>query len=149
MLARAVVERGHAVRGTTRDASRRPAIEAAGAQCVVADPDRVGTLIPALEHVTVAVILLGSAQGDPTALTELHGPRLETLASRMIDTTIHGVIYEAQGTVDPALLAGGAALIRAFGARSRARVALLEADPIEPQSWLHEALATVEAVIGG
>ena len=108
MLARALVKQGYAVRGTARDSGRRSEIEAAGAECVVADPDRVGSLIGALEHVTVAVILLGSAQGEPEALAELHGPRLEMLASRMVDTTIHGVIYEARGAVDPGLLSRGA-----------------------------------------
>jgi uncharacterized protein YbjT (DUF2867 family) len=148
MLARALVKQGYAVRGTTRDPGRRPEIEEAGAECVVADPDRLGSLIGALEHVTVAVILLGSAQGEPEALAELHGPRLEALARRMIDTTIHGVIYEARGAVDPALLGQGAELVRAFGARSRARVELLEADPKDPEAWLAETLAAVRAVMG-
>lgn len=148
MLARALSERGHAARGTTRDAARRAEIEATGAECVVADPDRLATLIAALDHVTVAVILLGSASGDEQALSELHGPRLEALARRMVDTTIHGVVYEAQGTVDPALLARGADAIRAFGADSRARIALLEADPSDPNAWLREALEAVEAALG-
>lgn len=148
MLARALVSLGHAVRGTTRNPGRREAIEAAGAQCVVADPDRVGSLIPALDHASVAVILLGSACGEPAELAQLHGPRLEMLASRMVDTTIRGVIYEAHGDVDPALLATGAQHVRDFGARSRAQVALLRADPGEPQQWLDEALAAVEAILG-
>lgn len=114
----------------------------------MADPARVGTLIPALEHVTVAVILLGSARGDPGALAELHGPRLEALVRRMVDTTIHGVVYEAQGTVDPVLLEAGAASVRAFGARSRARVAMLQADPGDPAAWLREALAAVQTAMG-
>jgi hypothetical protein len=149
MLARALVGRGHTVRGTTRDAERSAAIEAAGAECVVADPDRVGSLVRSLDHVTVAVILLGSAQGGPQELAALHGPRLEMLATRMVDTTIRGVIYEAHGSVDPRLLAAGAEHIRAFGVRSRARVALLRADPDDPQDWLQEAVSAVEAVLGG
>jgi hypothetical protein len=148
MLARALAGRGHTVRGTTRDPERRPEIEAAGAECVVADPDRVGSLIPALDHVSVALILLGSARGGPQELAQLHGPRLQMLATRMVDTTIRGVIYEARGDVNPELLATGAQHVRAFGARSRAQVALLTADPSELQEWLNEALAAVEAVLG-
>ena len=148
MLAHALSERGHAVRGTTRDTTRRPGIETAGAECVVADPDRVGTLIPALDHVSVAVILLGSAEGAPDELAELHGPRLQMLATRMVDTTIHGVVYEAEGSVDPELLAAGAEVIHAFGARSRARIALLQADPSDPEGWLRDALGAVEAALG-
>ncbi len=147
MLARALVDRGHAVRGTTRVPERRADIEAAGAECVVADPDRVGTLIPALAQVSVVLILLGSAHGDPEHLAALHGPRLQMLATRMVDTTIHGVVYEASGTAPPALLAGGAELIRSFGESSRARVALLEADPEDPHRWLQQALAAVEAAL--
>jgi hypothetical protein len=52
ILARELGTAGHAVRGTTRDPSRRPEIEATGAQAFVADPDRVGSLIPALDGVT-------------------------------------------------------------------------------------------------
>jgi hypothetical protein len=115
---------------------------------VVADLDRVGTVIPALAQVSVALILLGSAQGEPEALASLHGSRLQMLATRMVDTTIHGVVYEARGSVDSALLAGGAELIQAFGQSSRARVALLEADPNDPRQWLQSALAGVEAVLG-
>jgi hypothetical protein len=147
MLARALSDRGHAVRGTTRDEARRAGIEAAGVECVVADPDRVGTLIPALAQVSIALILLGSAQGEAEAVAALHGPRLQMLATRMVDTTIHGVVYEAKGTVDPSLLAGGAGVIKAFGESSRARVALLEADPDDPQVWLLSALGAVEAVL--
>jgi uncharacterized protein YbjT (DUF2867 family) len=147
MLARTLADRGHAVRGTTRDEVRRAEIEAAGAECVVADPDRVGTLIPALAQVSIALILLGSAQGEPEAVAALHGPRLQMLATRMVDTTIHGVVYEAQGTVDPALLASGADVIKAFGESSRARVALLEADQNDPEGWLQRALAAVEEAL--
>jgi Trk K+ transport system NAD-binding subunit len=147
LLARELVGQGHAVRGTTRNPARRPEIEAAGAQAVVADPDRVGTIIGALEHVTVAVVLLGSAVGPPAALAELHGPRLETLLSRMVDTTIKGVVYEARGAVDPELLAAGSASVLAFQERARARVAVLEADPAARETWLPEALAAVEAVL--
>lgn len=147
MLARALVAQGHVVRGTTRDPGRRADIEAAGAECVVADPDRVGSLIGALAHVSVALILLGSAQGEAGALADLHGPRLRMLATRMVDTTIHGVVYEAQGTVDPQLLTGGSEVIRDFGATSRARVVLLQADSSDPESWLEQALAATDSVL--
>ena len=146
-LARALVERGHTVRGTTRDPDRVGEIEAAGAEAVVADPDRVGSLADALGHVSAAVLLLGSAQGSAEALRELHGPRLKALLTRMVDTTVHGVVYEARGTVDPDLLRAGADELKAFGGRSRARVAVLEADPGAPEVWLEEAISRAEAVL--
>jgi nucleoside-diphosphate-sugar epimerase len=147
LLARELVARGHTVRGTTRRPEAVAAIVAAGAEPAVADPDRLGTLLGALEHVSVALILLGSAQGEEQAVGDLHGPRLEALLTKMIDTTIHGVVYEARGSVDPDVLQAGAAAVRAFGERSRARVALLEADPADPAAWLEEALAAVEEVL--
>ena len=68
MLARALATRGHAVRATTRRANRAPEILATGAEPVVADPDRLGTLMGALDHVSVAVILLGSADSPPRVI---------------------------------------------------------------------------------
>ncbi len=147
MLARALVGRGHAVRGTTRHPERAPEILAAGAEPAVADPDRLGSLVGALDHVSVALILLGSAQGAPQALADLHGPRLQALLTKMIDTTIHGVVYEASGTVDAGLLEAGRSATLAFAERARAGVALLEADPADPDAWLEEALRSVEAVL--
>ena len=146
-LARALLDEGHVVRGTTRDAARRGVIEAAGAQCTVADPDRLGTMIGALDHVTVAVILLGSAEGSPETLAELHGPRLQALLTRMVDSTIKGVVYEARGSVDRDLLEAGAVQVEAFKGRSRARIALLGADPGDHEAWLGAAVEVVREVL--
>lgn len=148
MLARSLVQRGHVVRGTTRDPRRRAAIEAVGAQWALADPDRMATLVGGLEHVTVAVLLLGSARGEREALAALHGPRLEALLTRMVDSTIRGVVYETRGSVDPRLLRDGAAAVRAFGERSRCRIAFADSDPARHQDWLAGALAAVEEVLG-
>jgi uncharacterized protein YbjT (DUF2867 family) len=147
MLARELIRQGHTVRGTTRRPEAVPEIEAAGAEAVVADPDRLGTLVGALDHVSVALILLGSARGTGQELSDLHGPRLQALLTKMIDTTIHGVVYEASGTAPPELLQAGAAAAQAFAQRARARVALLEADPAAPEAWLQAALGRVEAVL--
>lgn len=146
-LARALIDRGHAVRGTTRSPERVTEIQGTGAEAVVGDPDRLGTLVGALDHVSVALILLGSAVGTPEQVRDLHGPRLRALLTKMVDTTIHGVVYEAGGTVDPELLRAGASAARAFEERARASVVVLEADPGDPEHWLQEALASVEAVL--
>jgi hypothetical protein len=148
LLSRALVERGHVVRGTTRDGARSQAIESAGAEAVLADPDRVGTLVPALEHVTVVCHLLGSATGPSPQLEALHGSRLEMLLSRLIDTTVQGVLYESRGTTDSAILGGGAELVAAFAQRTHSRWAALEADPAEPGGWLEAALAQVGELLG-
>jgi hypothetical protein len=146
MLAQALVQQDHAVRGTTRDPRRRPEIEAAGAECVLADPDRVGTLVPALANVSVLVLLLASAEGSAAHVAELHGPRLETLLRRVTDSPTHAVVYEAGGSLDAKLLQAGAERVRAFGARTRTRTEVLEADPARPEEWLRAAVAAVEAV---
>jgi nucleoside-diphosphate-sugar epimerase len=147
LLARALGAQGHAVRGTTRWSERLAEIEAAGAEAAVGDPDRVATLMGALDHVTVACILLASATGSPEQLRALHGPRLEMLLTKMVDTTVRGVVYEASGTVEPGVLARGARQVQVFGERSLARTAWLEADPERPQDWLPAALEAIERVV--
>jgi hypothetical protein len=148
LLAEALVTQGHAVRGTTRDRSRLSEIEATGAEGVLGDPDRVATLTGALDHVAVACILLGSATGSPDQLHALHGTRLEMLLTKLIDTTVRGVVYEERGGVDPELLTAGARRVQAFGERSLARTAFLRADPGRPRDWLAAALDAVEQAIG-
>jgi NAD(P)H-binding len=146
-LARALVQRGHAVRGTTRDPERCHAIEESGAQAVVGDPDRVATLAPALEHVTVACLLLGSASGSLEQLAALHGPRLEMLLGRMIDSTVRGILYEATGEVDPAVLRSGAACVQRVCEDSRIPHLLLVSDPAIHATWLADAVDAVQGVL--
>ena len=148
-LAGELVARGHAVRGTTRHADGLAAIEAVGAEALVADPDRVATLSPALDQVTVACVLLGSAVGSPAGLAALHGTRLDMLLTRMVDTTVRGVVYETGGTVVPDVLAAGAALVRARCEDSRIPYALLDADPGQPEAWVASALAAVQLALDG
>lgn len=147
MLSRELVRRGDAVRGTTRDPSRLTGIVDAGAEGVLADPDRVATLVGALDHVSVACVLLGSAVGPAAQVAALHSTRLEMLLTKMVDTTIRGVVYEARGSVGADLLAGGAERVRAFGERSLAGWALLDADPSDHQAWLSAAVAAVDEVL--
>ncbi len=93
------------------------------------DPDVVGTLVRSFEHVSVACVLLGSAEGTPAQLAALHGTRLEMLLARMLDTTVRGIVYEASGSVDREVLAAGADLVRKRCEDSRIPYALLGAGP--------------------
>jgi uncharacterized protein YbjT (DUF2867 family) len=149
MLARELIARGHAVRGTTRDPGRVGEIEGAGAEAVVADPDRISTLIPALEHVGAAVMLLGSATGSAEALAALHGTRLEMLLLRTLDTTVRGIVYEAAGSVDAAVLAAGAAQVTSVCEDSRIPYALLGAVQGAPEDWSGAAADAIERVLQG
>lgn len=146
-LARELSTQGHAVRGTTRDAGSRARIAAAGAQAVIADPDRVATLVPSLEHVSVACVLLGSAAGTSEELAALHGTRLEMLLARILDTTVRGIVYELSGSVDPVMLAGGAERVRQACEQSHIPCAWLRADPLAHESWLLAATAAVGGLL--
>jgi hypothetical protein len=133
---------GHAVRGTTRESARFAEIEAARAEAVQADPDRLGTVMTQLAGVAVVCWLLGSASGDKVA--ELHGPRLETLLERLVDTPVRGIVYEAAGTVEPELLRGGAGAVRAATGRWRMPAEVVEQDPADHEAWL----AAMRAAVG-
>lgn len=148
LLAGALLARGHAVRGTTRDPARVAELAAAGVEAAVADPDRVATLMPSLERVGIAYILLGSAVGSREQLRALHGPRLEMLLSRLVDTPVRGVVYEAAGSVEAEVLDEGARRVHAFAERSRVRAAVLTVPPAPPEEWLAAALAAGERVSG-
>ena len=88
-LTRELVAEQHAVRGVTRGAHRE-AIEEAGGEAWIGDPDVVGTLRYALDNVTLVLWLLGHVRQS-----ELHGSRLEMMLEKTIDTTARGIIYEA------------------------------------------------------
>jgi nucleoside-diphosphate-sugar epimerase len=142
-LAAALRAEGHAVRGTTRSADRLAAIESAGVEGVVADPDRLGTIMGQLAGVTVVCWLMGTA----TAAPELHGPRLETLLERLVDTPVRGIVYEAAGTAEPGLLAGGAESVRAASERWRMPAEVVEAEPADHAAWLAAMRAAVERLL--
>jgi glycine/D-amino acid oxidase-like deaminating enzyme len=143
-LARELRQDGHAVRGTTRDPDREAIIAAAGIEPFIGDPDRVGTLVPALQHVGVVCVLLGSAVGD---VSSLHGSRLEMLLGKLLDTTVRGVVYESGGTVPAELLAGGAERVRAVCEQSRIPFELLDRDTADHRAWLEGAVAAVRRVV--
>lgn len=149
-LATALRERGHAVRGTTRDSTRLPTLEAAGVEPFLADPDRVATLVPAFAQVGVACVLLGSATGSREAVSALHSTRLDMLLEKMVDTTLRGVVYESVGSVAGTVLAEGAALVERSCARWGLPYALLDPDPLDWASWTSAAADAVDgALLGG
>jgi nucleoside-diphosphate-sugar epimerase len=119
---------GWAVRGTSRTEEGLAAIEAAGIEPALADPDRVGTVLELVGDVAVVFHLLGSAQGDPETVAAIHGPRLERLLEKVVDTPVRGVVYEAAGSVEPALLAAGAELVNSASRTWRIPVAVVAAD---------------------
>jgi hypothetical protein len=137
-LARALAGEGHTVRGTTRDAARLPGIEAAGAEAVVADPDRLATVMPAIEGVSVVCWLLGTV-AEPA----LHGPRLESMLEHIVDTPARGLVYETGGEERPAA--------RAAGERASAMysmpVELVTVAPAHRDEWRAAMVAAVGRVL--
>lgn len=124
-------------------------IAAAGVEPHVGDPDRVATLAPALDHVTVACILLGSATGPPERIAALHGTRLAMLMTRILDTTVHGIVYESAGGAADDVLRTGAAHVAAACEGSLIPYVLLDADPSDHEQWLGEAHRAVNLILGG
>jgi len=85
---------GWAVRGTSRREEGLAAIEAAGIEPALADPDRPGTILELVNDVAVLVLLLGNANGSEEELAAIHGPRLERLLEHLVETPVRGVLYE-------------------------------------------------------
>ncbi len=85
---------GWAVRGTSRRKEGLGAIEAAGIEPALADPDRPGTILELVGDVAVLVLLLGSVAGSDEEAAAIHGPRLERLMEHLVETPVRGVVYE-------------------------------------------------------
>ena len=147
-LTRSLVADGHAVRVVTRDAGRRAAIEDAGGECWIGDPDVVGTLRYALESVTILVWALGTAAGTAEQVAALHGPRLQMMLSKVVDTTVRGVVYEAAGTIAPAAFASGIGELERMGRLNEIPVAVVDADPADGAGWARAVRLAIGGLIG-
>lgn len=147
LLGEALLAEGWAVRGTSRREEGLAAIEAAGIEPALADPDRPGTILDLVADVTLVVLLLGSAVGETKELAAIHGPRLERLLEHLVDTPVRGVVYEASGSVDPELLAAGAEAVRAAERTWRIPAAVLESVPTPHQEWARGTAATALSLL--
>jgi hypothetical protein len=133
-LTRTLTADGHAVRFVTRHEGFRADIEAAGGECYIGDPDRIGSLRYGLDNVTVLLWLMGNApDGD------LHGSRLTMMMERTIDTTVRGVVYE--GT--PA----GAAEVARMAEYNEIPHAILDAGRDDSEAWAAAVLAAIDGVL--
>jgi NAD(P)-dependent dehydrogenase (short-subunit alcohol dehydrogenase family) len=133
-LARDLVADGHAVRGTTRSPERAAAIEAAGAEAYVGDPDVVGTLMGALDGVTIACWLLATADNP-----ELHAGRLRMFCEKLVDTPVRGLVYEA---------GGGEAIVRDAERIWNIPLAVLGVPPSDCEMWQRAARSSVLGLLG-
>jgi hypothetical protein len=147
-LAGDLVAAGHAVRGTTRDPARAPAIAGTGAEPYVGDPDRIATLMDALAGVTIVCWLMGTATGAPERVAALHDGRLRMLWEKLVDTPVRGVVYEAAGPLPGPVLARGRDRAQLAHATWRIPLALLETDPRDHAAWRPAATRAVTELLG-
>ena len=105
-LGRALIDEGWVVRGTSRRDQGLEPIAEAGIEPQVADPDRIATVLDAIEGVALIYWLMGSAEGEPEAVADLHGPRLERLLEEIVDTPVRGLVYELTDSDRPRARAG-------------------------------------------
>ena len=143
-----LLEDGWQVRGTTRTPQGIAAIERAGIEPAVADPERVGTVLDQISDVAVVAWLLGSARGEPAAVAALHGPRLERLCEELVDTPVRGLVYEAAGSVMADRLREGEGIVTRAARRWRIPVELLDHDPADPGGWATAAEAAMRRLVG-
>jgi hypothetical protein len=146
-LARALRADGLEVRGTTRSSNRLEDIEATGADGVVADPYRLATLTPLLEGVSVVVWPFGSASGTPDQIEAIHGPRLETLLTKLVDSGVRGLVYEGNGSVRDDLLQAGAEQCRVSAEWFRMPVEVVDHDPSDHEGWVGAMRAAIQTVL--
>ena len=139
---------GWQVRGTTRTAAGRPPIERAGFEAAEADPHRPGTVLELCADVAVVVWLLGSASGDADGVAAVHGPRLERLLEKLVDSPVRAFAYEAAGTVNRTLLDDGRRIVERAGERWRIPVALLSRSRGD-SGWAERNAAEIAGLLAG
>jgi uncharacterized protein YbjT (DUF2867 family) len=139
---------GWRVRGTSRDQAGVASIGAAGLEGALADPDRPGTVLELVGDVAIVVWLLGSASGDPGRVAAIHGPRLERLLEKLVDTPVRGFAYEAVGGAPAADLRAGRQTVERASQTWRIPVTMLEGERAE-EGWAGRAAGAVTGLLGG
>ncbi len=138
---------GWQVRGTSRSPDRLAAIETAGLEAAAADPDRPGTILELCGDVSVVAWLLGSAAGDPDQLDAIHGPRLERLLEKLVDSPVRGFAYEAAGSVPRGTLGQGRKIVETAAETWRIPIAMIEGARSEA-GWADRAVRSVSETLG-
>lgn len=135
LLSSHLLEQGWAVRGTSRTEAGLEPIAAAGIEPALADPAQPGTVLDLVGDVTVVVWLLGSAQGGAEELAAVHGPCLDRMLERLVETPVRGFVYEAAGSVDPILLARGREAVEVAADLWQIPVGCLLVDSSDHSTW--------------
>jgi hypothetical protein len=122
-------------------------ISEAGIDAVLADPERPASLLEHVSDVTVVALLLGTVRAEPQVVAAIHGPRLERLMEKLVDTPVRGLVYETAGTVRRQDLQAGQETVTAASERWRIPVEMLNADPSEHDEWLRAAVRAVRRLV--
>jgi uncharacterized protein YbjT (DUF2867 family) len=146
-LGEALATEGWSVRGTSRSEDGLAPIRAAGIEAALADPAMPGTILDLVGDVAVVHWLLGSADGAEAEVAAIHGPKLERLLERLVDTPVRGFAYEAIGSVDPQHLAAGRGVVETAAETWRIPVEFLESGPGEPEDWLEGAVEATRNLV--
>jgi hypothetical protein len=120
-----------------------------GLEAAVADPDRVGSILDHATDVTIVFWLLASADGEPEAIAAIHGPRLERLLEKLVDSPVRGFVYEAAGSVRDQHLATGAKAMRHANERWRIPVEIVDELPEHWKAWARAMTAAAERLTTG
>jgi hypothetical protein len=136
------------VRGTSREPAGVAEIEAAGLEAAQADPDLPGTILELCGDVAVVVWLLGSGIGEPELISAIHGPRLERLLEKLVDSPVRGFAYEATGGVQDRYLKVGREAVEMAASTWRIPVALIEGDRAE-EGWAERGAGAVAGLLAG
>jgi nucleoside-diphosphate-sugar epimerase len=148
-LGRALLADGWAVRGTSRREDGLGAIESAGIEPALADPDRVGTVLDHVGDVTVVAWLLGSATGTADEIEAANELRLGSLLEKLVDSPVRGFVFEGAGTVDPAVLAAGAELVERAARTWMIPIRVVTAERDEDGGWTAAMATAVTGVLSG
>jgi uncharacterized protein YbjT (DUF2867 family) len=144
-----LVQSGWRVRGTSRRPARWNESLADGIEPAIADPERPGSILELVADVTLVFWLLGSASGEDELVASIHGPRLERLLERLVDSPVRGFVYEGAGRVAGVHLERGSRLVREAGERWRIPTEVVAVDPDEPGAWTQAMVAAAERLTAG
>jgi hypothetical protein len=141
-LGRALIDDGWVVRGTSRTEAGAAVIEGAGIEPAVADPDRVGAVLDAIEGVALVYWLFGTV-----AASDLHGPRLERLLAEIVDTPVRAFVYELNERLEPAAAAAAFEALRSANERWRIPFEVVAAER-GTAPWLEGMIAAARELVG-
>lgn len=136
------------VRGTSRHREGLALIKEAGIEPALADPAEPGTVLELVDDVSIVVWLLGSAEGSDEELSAIHGPRLDRVLERLVETPVRGFVYDGRGSVDPILLARGKEAVEAASETWDIPVACVLVDPFDDETWSDPLSIWTDAAIG-